>query len=400
MNIVKIDRIGSKGDGIGMAGTAAAFVFKALPGETVESENGKLIRVITASPDRIEAFCKVYASCGGCKFQHWRHEPYAEWKRNLVQVALTTQGIDVEVQPLIDAHGAGRRRVSLHVRLIEGEWRAGYMEAKSHDLVAIETCPVMVPQLAGAPEIAASFGPLMGPCDVAITLADNGLDVSVKAEREAVDKRIAAFNEIMHKYNIARVSVNNLIAAQDRVPTLSVGKAKVQLPIQSFLQATALGEETLVSLVRAAMVKSKKVIDLFCGVGPFAFRIAETHKVHAIDLDKPAIAAMLQAARFAPGLKPLTAEARDLLDNPLVPAELNEFDTVVFDPPRAGAENQARNLAKSKVKRVIAVACDITSFARDAAILVRGGYKLEQVTPVDQFKYTAHVEIVGVFKRP
>ena len=400
MNIVKIDRIGSKGDGIGMAGTAAAFVFKALPGETVESENGKLIRVITASPDRIEAFCKVYASCGGCKFQHWRHEPYAEWKRNLVQVALTTQGIDVEVQPLIDAHGAGRRRVSLHVRLIEGEWRAGYMEAKSHDLVAIETCPVMVPQLAAAPEIAASFGALMGPCDVAITLADNGLDVSVKAEREAVDKRIAAFNEIMHKYNIARVSVNNLIAAQDRVPTLSVGKAKVQLPIQSFLQATALGEETLVSLVRAAMVKSKKVIDLFCGVGPFAFRIAETHKVHAIDLDKPAIAAMLQAARFAPGLKPLTAEARDLLDNPLVPAELNEFDTVVFDPPRAGAENQARNLAKSKVKRVIAVACDITSFARDAAILVRGGYKLEQVTPVDQFKYTAHVEIVGVFKRP
>jgi 23S rRNA (uracil1939-C5)-methyltransferase len=130
-----------------------------------------------------------------------------------------------------------------------------------------------------------------------------------------------------------------------------------------------------------------------------AIRIAETQKIHAIDLDKPAVAAMLQAMRFTTGLKPLTAESRDLFDNPLVPAELNEFDAVVFDPPRAGAENQARNLAKSKVKRVVAVACDVTSFARDAAILVRGGYKLEKVTPVDQFKYTAHVEIVGVFKR-
>ncbi len=400
MNIVKIGRIGSKGDGIGTAGTTQVFVSKTLPGEEVEASLGRLVKVLTPSLDRIVPFCAHYETCGGCKFQHWRQEPYAEWKRNLVQVALITQGLECAVDPLVDAHGAGRRRVSLHVRQIENTWCAGYMEAKSHDLVAIDTCPVMVPQLAKAPEIAASFGPLMGPCDVAITLADNGLDVSIKAEREAVAKRIPAFNELMHKYNIARISVNNEIAAQDRVPTVSVGKANVQLPIQSFLQATKRGEDSLIALVRAALLKSKKVIDLFCGVGPFAFQIAETHKVHAIDLDKSAIAAMLQAVRFTAGLKPITAEARDLLDNPLVPAELNEFDAVVFDPPRAGAENQAKQLAKSKVKRVIAVACDVTSFARDAAILVRGGYKLEKVTPVDQFKYTAHVEIVGVFKRP
>jgi 23S rRNA (uracil1939-C5)-methyltransferase len=180
---------------------------------------------------------------------------------------------------------------------------------------------------------------------------------------------------------------------------VSVGKANVPLPVQSFLQATALGEETLVRLVREPMTKSKKIIDLFCGVGPFTFQIAETHKVHGIDLDKAAIGGMLQAARFTSGLKPLTAEARDLFYNPLVPAELNEFDTVVMDPPRAGAEAQARQLAKCKVKTVISVACDVLSFARDAAILVRGGYKLMKVTPVDQFKYTAHVEIVGVFKR-
>lgn len=399
MTLVKIDRIGTRGDGMGNEDGKTVIVGKTLPGETIELVNGKLKRIVEPSADRIAAFCAYYDSCGGCKFQHWAHEPYAAWKRQLVVDALKSQGLDVEVGPLLDAHGLGRRRVSLHVRQIEGVWHAGFMEAKSHDLVAIDVCPVLDPKLHEAFAIAAAFGPLIGACDVAITAADNGLDVSIKAEREAVAKRIAAFNELMSKFNIARVSVNNLVAAQDRIPMVSVGKANVPLPVQSFLQATALGEETLVKLVREPMTKSKKIIDLFCGVGPFTFQIAETHKVHGIDLDKAAIGGMLQAARFTTGLKPLTAEARDLFDNPLVPAELNEFDTVVMDPPRAGAEAQARQLAKSKVKTVISVACDVLSFARDAAILVRGGYKLMKVTPVDQFKYTAHVEIVGVFKR-
>lgn len=400
MTLVKIDRIGTRGDGIGNEDGKTVIVSKTLTGETVDLIGGRLVRIVTPSADRIAAFCKFYDSCGGCKFQHWANVPYAAWKRQLVVDALKSQGLDVEVGPLLDAHGLGRRRVSLHVRQLEGVWHAGFMEAKSHDLVAIDVCPVLDPKLHEAFAIAAAFGPLMGACDVAITAADNGLDVSIKAEREAVAKRISAFNELMSKFNIARVSVNNLVAAQDRIPMVSVGRANVPLPVQSFLQATALGEETLVKLVREPIAKSKKIIDLFCGVGPFTFQIAETHKVHGIDLDKAAIGGMLQAARFTTGLKPLTAEARDLFDNPLVPAELNEFDTVVMDPPRAGAEAQGRQLAKSKVKTVISVACDVLSFARDAAILVRGGYKLVKVTPVDQFKYTAHVEIVGVFKRP
>jgi 23S rRNA (uracil1939-C5)-methyltransferase len=399
MTKITIDRIGSKGDGIGSDAGKTIVVPKVLPGEVVDFVGMRVTKIIQSSPDRIVPFCKFYETCGGCNFQHWAAAPYAEWKRKLVVEALSSQGLKCEVEPVVDAHGAGRRRVSLHVRLIDEVWQAGYMEAKSHDLVSIDHCPVLAPQLAKAFEIAASFGPFMGACDVAITVADNGLDVSIKAEREAVAKRIAAFNELMHQFKIIRVSVNGLVAAQLQIPVLAVGKASVQLPVQSFLQATALGEETLVGLVRDALVKSKKIIDLFCGVGPFTFRIAETHKVHGVDLDKQAVASMLQAARYAFGLKPLTGEARDLFDNPLVPAELDLFDTVVFDPPRAGAEAQARQLAKSKVKKVIAVACDVTSFARDAAILVRGGYKLEKVTPVDQFKYTNHVEVVGIFKR-
>ena len=399
MSILKIDRLGNKGDGIGRMGDANVFVTKVLSGETIELVQGKLKRIVEASPERQDAFCQYYDTCGGCKFQHWKHTPYAEWKRMLVVDALKSQGIDAEVSKLIDAHGAGRRRVSLHVRQINGAWVAGFMEARSHDLVAIDECPVLVPQLKDAPAIAASFGAMLANCDVQITVADNGLDVAIKAERQASNKHIAQFRTIMEKYKILRLALNEEVVAQLSVPAIVMGAAHVQLPLHSFLQATAAGEAELARLIKEPLKKSKKILDLFCGVGPFAFRLAEIAKVHAIDLDKSSIANLLQATRFVQGLKPITAEARDLFDNPLVPEELNEYDTVVFDPPRAGAENQAKNLAKSKVKRIVSVACDPQTFARDAAILVKGGYKIGQITPVDQFKFSAHVEIVASFVR-
>jgi 23S rRNA (uracil1939-C5)-methyltransferase len=171
------------------------------------------------------------------------------------------------------------------------------------------------------------------------------------------------------------------------------------LKVGSFLQATAEGEKLLATLVLEALRKSKRVVDLFCGLGPFAFRLAKSASVHAVDSEKPAIAALQDAVRRTQGLKPVTAEARDLFRNPLVAQELNEFDGVVLDPPRAGAEGQCRQIAKSRVKRVAFVSCDVTTFARDAKVLVEGGYKLKGVTPVDQFKWTAHLEMVGVFER-
>jgi 23S rRNA (uracil1939-C5)-methyltransferase len=399
MTLLKIDRLGSKGDGIGIFDNANVFVTKVLAGETVEVIEGKLKHIVESSPDRIAAFCKYFDRCGGCKFQHWQHAPYAEWKRALVVDALKSKGIDAVVDPLVDAHGAGRRRVALHVRQVGGQWVAGFMEAKSHDLVDIDVCPVLVPQLEEATALASSFGPTLGNCDVMITVADNGLDVAVKAEREAANKHIAQFRLIMDKYKIMRLALNDEVVAQFTTPTIAIASAHVQLPINSFLQATAAGEDELIRLAKTHLTKAKKILDLFCGVGPFTFRLAEIGKVHGIDLDKKAIASLLQATRFVQGLKPITAEARDLFDNPLVAAELNEFDSVIFDPPRAGAEEQCKHLAKSKVKRIVAVACDVQSFARDSAILIKGGFKIGHVTPVDQFKYSAHVEIVASFTR-
>ena len=389
---ITIEHLNWRGEGMG-DGQAFRNV---LAGETVDPATG---RVVQASPERIAPFCKYYVKCGGCQLQHWQEAPYQDWKKRLVARALQKRGIDFPVADIIDAHGAGRRRVSLHVRRRDGTVIAGFMAARSHDLIDIDQCPILVPALLGAPEIARKLGAKLGDCDVSFTAADNGLDVTIKAERKIADEQMPRLAGLVAELNLARSNINGNLVAMRVAPVVSVGKALVQVPPGSFLQATKLGEGTLANLVVAALGKSKSVADLFCGVGPFAFRIAEQAKVSAIDSDKPAIAALAQAARLASGLKPLKPEARDLMREPLVANELKEFDAVVFDPPRAGAEAQAKQLAKSAVKTIVAVSCDPASFARDAEILVVGGYKMKSLTAVDQFKWTSHVEIVGAFSR-
>ncbi len=392
MSDLKIERVGERGDGLAQG---KAFA-RTLPGEIISSKTGE---VQQASADRIVPFCPVFDTCGGCKLQHWRLEPYQAWKVGLLEQALKAHDIETKLNPIIDAHGAGRRRVTLHVRQANGAWVAGFMAEKTHALVALDACPILVPNLQNAPQIARQFGALLGNCDVSITAADNGLDVAVKAERKLADKVMGGFEILMQRHNILRVSINGLAAAQITPPVTQMGKAQVQLPIGSFLQATLLGQETLAGLLEPHLKKAKAILDLFCGVGPFAFAMAERHKVHGIDSDKPSIALLQNAVRYVVGLKPITAAVQDLFVNPLVPAELNEYDAIVFDPPRAGAETQCRNIAKSKVKTVIAVSCDVQTFARDAKILIDGGYVLKEVTPVDQFKYTPHLEVVGAFRR-
>ena len=185
-----------------------------------------------------------------------------------------------------------------------------------------------------------------------------------------------------------------------RAPTLRMGRATLAIPPGAFLQATAAGEEALAALVLAGVGGAKRIADLFCGVGTFALRLGEAAAVTAIDSERAAIAALVRAAAGASGLRQPKTEVRDLFKRPLAAAELAGFDAVVFDPPRAGAAAQAAELAKSAVPRIVAVSCDPGTFARDAATLVAGGYRVESVVPVDQFRYSAHVELVAVFTRP
>jgi 23S rRNA (uracil1939-C5)-methyltransferase len=400
---LRIERLGPRGEGVAHEDGQRLLVPGSLPGEEVlamgSGERRGLAAITRASPDRITPFCRHYGQCGGCQLQHWREAPYRAWKAALVTDALKSRGLSYDVPPAIDAHGAGRRRVILHVRRAGSTVTAGFMAARSHQLLDIDACPVLEPALERAPGIARALGHAFGDCDVAVTASLGGLDVSVKAAREEREQQQSQRAQFVHSLGLARLSVNGEIIATATPPRLRMGRAEVMPPPGGFLQATAAGEETLGQLVSEHIGKAKTVADLFCGIGPFSFRLAERARIEAYDSDRAAIAALAAAVKTTQGLKPIIATARDLFREPLAPNELKHLDAVVFDPPRAGAEAQARQLARSQVKTVVAVSCDPASFARDAGILADGGYKLRQVTAVDQFKWSSHVEIVAQFAR-
>ncbi|MEQ1900071.1 MAG: RNA methyltransferase [Devosia sp.] len=344
--------------------------------------------------DRTEPICAYFGTCGGCSLQHLGLLSYAAYKRGLVADALARAHVAAEVAPLRIAHGEGRRRATLHVR---GK-AAGYMKARSHELLDIEACPILVPTLqSSAPALARQIGATIGDCDVAFTATDTGLDISVRTDKRGLKPE--RLTPLAQRQGAARMSLNGELVLESRSPTLNMGTAQVGLPAGGFVQATKSAEETLAALVLDGLGSAKSVADLFCGVGPFALRIAERARVFAADADKPSIAALAAAVRHTKGLKPVEAVTRDLFRNPLAPTEMVGFDAVVFDPPRAGAEAQTRELARSKVRTVVAVSCEPRTFARDTAILIAGGYRLETLTPVDQFAWSPHVELVGIFRR-
>jgi 23S rRNA (uracil1939-C5)-methyltransferase len=407
-----IDHVAHRGDGVAFVDGEAVYVPCTLGGETVEVDHvpgnhpdrRRLLAVTTASPERIEPFCPHFGVCGGCAIQHWRDDSYRAWKRDIVVETLRQAKLDCEVAPLIDAHGAGRRRITLHARLgTHDVLKVGFTAAGSHDIVPVDHCPILDPALSGALEAAWALAePIIRigkPLDIQVTATRNGLDIDVRGSGSLPTAVVTALSGISAQHRLARLTRHGELVLMRNAPDIAIGKAQVTLPPGSFLQATAAGEEALAGLVSGHAGKAKHIADLFCGVGPFALRLAEKARVAAFDSDEGAVGALQKAAAATPGLKPVKAEARDLFRRPLMPPELRDYDAVVFDPPRQGAQAVATQLAASKVPTVIAVSCNAATFARDARILVDGGYRLERVTPVDQFKHTPHVELVARFSR-
>ena len=401
-------RLGQRGDGVCDSADGQVFVPYALPGETVravrDGERGQLVEILAPSDSRIAAICPLFTRCGGCAAQHMEPGLYRAWKRNQVVVALQRAGIATEVGELVDAHGAGRRRVTFHARREGLGMMVGFMAARTHDLVAVEACPVLAPGLARAPAVAQLLANRLGgsnkPLDIQITASQAGLDVDIRGHGPAGDKLRLSLTEAAERLDLARLSMHGEIIVARRPPLQAMGKAHVAPAPGGFLQATTEGEAAICALVLAGLPKVKRVADLFSGCGPIAFRLAERAQVHAVESDKAAVLALTRASGQTQGLKPISSEVRDLFRRPLLEHELNGFDAVALDPPRAGAEAQVRRLAGSKVATIAYVSCDAASFARDAAILIEGGYALAGVTPVDQFRYSAHVELVGLFRRP
>jgi 23S rRNA (uracil1939-C5)-methyltransferase len=407
-----IDHVGHLGDGVALVGGQSIYVPYTLGGETVEVEpvpghhpdRRRLLAVERASEARITPFCQHFGVCGGCAIQHWDAERYRAWKRDLVVETLAQAKLDCKVDPLIDAHGLGRRRITLHARVgTHDVLKVGFAAANSHDIIPVDHCPILDPALGDALEaawaIAEPLTPTGKPLDIQITATEGGLDVDVRGSGPLPAKMIATLSRVAEQHHLARLTRHGELVLMRNAPTITIGAARVTLPPGSFLQATVAGEEALAALVGGHCERAKHIADLFCGVGPFALRLAAKSRIAAFDSDAGAVAALQKAAMATSGLKPVKAEARDLFRRPLMPQELRDYDAIVFDPPRQGAQAQATQLAASKVPAVVAVSCNAATFARDARILVDGGYRLESVTPVDQFRHTPHVELVARFMR-
>jgi 23S rRNA (uracil1939-C5)-methyltransferase len=401
-----IDRVGHQGDGVAVSKGEQVYIPYTLPDETViigrRGDRGSLRENVSPSPERIAPICQYFGVCGGCALQHWQAESYRDWKRDLVVAALMHEGIEAPVGELSDAHGEGRRRAVLHARRTREDVTVGFMAHRSHTLVAIDRCPVLAPALARVfaigERIALQLATKDKPLDLQFTATEGGLDVDVRGSGPLNAAVRSSLAKIAAEERLARLTRHGETVAQLAEPLLRIGAARVMLPPGAFLQATVAGENALAAIVGEAAKGTSKIADLFCGVGTFALRLATSARVLAVDSDEAAVNALARAAK-APGLKPVETATRDLFRRPLATAEFKGFDAVMLDPPRQGAEAQVRALARSAVPRLIYVSCNPASFSRDARILCDGGYRLTGVTPVDQFRYSPHVELVGIFNQ-
>ena len=395
---MRIAALGPGGLGVGEDGILVPF---AAPGDLVEvavdGAKGALVAVLEPSPERVTPPCPHFGVCGACQVQHVSHEAYRAWKQASVAAVLARAGIDVALDEMIDAHGEGRRRVTLAVK----HGVAGYHQRGSHTIVPVDVCPILAPGLSGALGFARAMAAMLPDkwLSLAITATQTGMDADIKGPLHGNARLNRQLADLAREHGLARLTAEREPIALYRTPQIGIGPVATSvLPPGAFLQATAKGEDVLAGLVLDRVKRARRVADLFCGVGPFAIRLAARAQVYAADSDAAAIASLRKAAQV-PGLKAVTAERRDLFRRPLVASELEPFDAVVFDPAFDGAAAQSAELAMSRVPRIVAVSCNPVTFARDAAALIAGGYRLLRVTPVDQFLYSTHVELVAHFER-
>ena len=406
---ITIDELGAKGDGIAYQSGGSLYVPFTLEGERVRvtpmGDRGDLEEIVTASPERADPICPLFQTCGGCTMQHMSPQLYADWKLRLVKDALASRGFeDLPINALIATKPGQRRRAVMTARLIGRRLLFGYHEGRSTRVVDVNHCPLLVPALNALLPRLADYLPLFltKKKEARITLlathsgVDLGLD-DVKDLRSGQDYLKAV--EMAEDLDLARLSANGDTLLERRPPLLRMGGAQVSPPAGAFVQAEESAELAMAKMVLDSVGDAKRVIDLFCGSGTFALRLAQKAQVWALEGDDYALKSLEKAWRFGDQLKGIKIEKRDLFRRPVLAAEMKKFDALVFDPPRAGAKAQSEEIAKSKVPVVVAVSCNPGTLARDLRILVDGGYSIASVTPVDQFLYSPHVECVVTLTR-
>lgn len=404
---VSISAMGAGGDGIAQMPDGQVFVPFTLPGEMVnvarDKNRASLMAVIEPSSERVEPACIHFEHCGGCALQHWQPESYQQWKRSLVASAFDGRGLQYELAPMLACKPQSRRRVTFAARKTEAAMLLGFNRHQSHELINISECALTVPsiisKLDDLRKVATHLADGAKPFKLTVTETETGLDLAATGCPAPDDAARRILTPLMIELGFARLSVEGEIILEPKKPLITFGRVPVYIPAGGFLQATIAAELAMVDLVIGHFKKVKQAADLFSGMGTFALRMAEVMAVHAVENDAAALAALDRGIRYVQGLKPVTHERRDLFRRPILAKDLNAYQGVVFDPPRAGAEEQATQLAKSTVKKVAAISCNPITLARDLAILTRGGYKIDKVIPVDQFLWSSHVETVALLSK-
>jgi 23S rRNA (uracil1939-C5)-methyltransferase len=408
---VSIESIGARGDGIANIDGVRIHVPYTSPGDMARirysGAHGRIVELVSESPHRVTPPCRYFGKCGGCAAQHLDAQYYRDWKRKLIIGALAREGFEGDiVRPVVACPAQSRRRAGFAVCKAGNGIAFGFNERASAQIVDIESCLVLDPGLQevvpGLRTIAAAAAEHWRSFDLTATLCDNGVDASIAGDVDIDDLRgpeFARLSDAVKAAGIIRLSVGDAPLVAFETPVLSFDGVPAPVPPGAFLQPSREGEAALVKLVMDHVAGAGRIADLFSGCGTFTFPLADGAAVDAFDSDQSAIGALDHAARAAKLNHSVTAEIRNLFVRPLMAAELKAYEAIIFDPPRAGAKEQAGEIARSPVPVVIGVSCNPASFSRDAAILRAGGYALSQVTPVDQFVYSPHVELVGIFKK-
>ena len=425
---ITIDSLGARGDGLAQLDEQRVHVPGSLPGEVVSAriagERGQITAIETPSADRVEAPCEHYGDCGGCSLQHMAVPALANWKRDQVHLSLAREGIeDVTILPSALLPTNTRRRATFSIAKDSGsaDIKIGFRARQTHRTVHLNSCHILTPALFKA---AQQLRPLMAylfdlhrkalarradlaknGLTVQLNNADNGLDLNIMSGLDQESLTAFAIEDLanmMRETSTLRLSVRGEAVLTLGSPVIDFNGIDVDLPPGAFLQASAQGQSAILDAIRAGLAqfpvkKGAAIADLFCGCGAFALPLSEQYSVYAADNVKNAVEAMAQAHTRKSGLKSLKTEVRDLYRQPLAPDELNRFDAVIFDPPRAGAPAQVKQMIECTVPLVIGVSCNPASFARDARLLAKGGYILSQVQLVDQFAFSPHIELVGMF---
>jgi 23S rRNA (uracil1939-C5)-methyltransferase len=411
---VTIESIGMRGDGIANADGVRYYVSFTAPGDVVsirpvekraDGYAAAIRRVLQPGDGRGEPACRHFGTCGGCALQHLTAEAIAGFKRDMVVTALAQHGFaDVPVNDAVAVPPGRRRRVRFAANR-GGRVAFGFNEPRSNRVIDIGECPAVTPGIAAMIEplrkLAASTGALGRRAEILVTETDTGLDVTLRPKRPAdltLNERMALAN-FAERHDIARLGWDGPqgyepLAAR-RAPAVTFGDVAVALPPDAFLQPSSDGERVIVAAVLAGAEGARKIADLYAGCGALTFPLSSVAPVHPVEGNGE----MVQAIRQAAAGHPVTAEVRDLARQPLSPEELQRFDTVIFDPPRPGARDQAVALARSAVATVIAVSCNPATLARDLRLLADGGYGVESIRPVDQFPWSPHTEVVAVLRK-